>query len=234
MAEKRMFALTIVDSDAFLDMGLGSQALYFALGMRSDDEGMVNNPRKIARMIGASEDDLRVLIAKRFIIPFDSGVIVIKHWKVNNYIQKDRFHPTVYQEERAMLQVKDNGVYTLTQQSVYNLDTNCIQTGYRLDTEYRVVKNSIDKSSSSSSTTTPTLSDIASYIANKNYSFTAERFFNYCNRKGWDNIENWQEYADSWQSIEKSNTQRNRISDINERTYSKGAIEADLNDPTAI
>jgi len=139
VAERRMFAKTIIDSDSFLDMPLSTQCLYFHLSMRADDEGFVNNPKKIQRMIGASDDDLKLLIAKSFLIFFDTGVVVIKHWHIHNYIQKDRFKCTVYQEERELLTVKDNGAYTL--------DTECIQDGYRMDTQYRLGKDSIGKDS---------------------------------------------------------------------------------------
>lgn len=108
-----MFAKTIIDSDAFLDMPLSTQALYFHLSMRADDEGFINNPKRIQRTIGASDDDLKVLLAKNFIISFDTGVIVIKHWKIHNYIRGDRLQETAYKEERAMLELKDNGAYTL-------------------------------------------------------------------------------------------------------------------------
>ena len=97
MAERRMFSKTIIDSDSFLDMSLSTQALYFHLSMRADDEGFINNPKKIMRMIGASEDDLKVLIMKNFILTFESGVIVIKHWKIHNCIRKDRLVTTNYQ-----------------------------------------------------------------------------------------------------------------------------------------
>ena len=113
MAERRMFAKTIIDSDAFLDMPLTTQSLYFHLSMRADDDGFINNPKKIQRMIGASDDDLKVLLAKRFLIPFESGIVVIKHWRIHNYIQKDRYKETVYQEEKSRLEVKDNNAYTL-------------------------------------------------------------------------------------------------------------------------
>ena len=103
MAERRMFAKTIIDSDAFLDMPLSTQALYFHLSMRGDDEGFVNNPKKIARMLGSGDDELKVLVAKKFIILFDSGVIVIKHWKLHNYIRGDRLKDTNYLDERDML-----------------------------------------------------------------------------------------------------------------------------------
>ena len=126
MADRRMFAKTIIDSDAFLDMPLSSQALYFHLSMRADDEGFINNPKKIQRMIGASEDDLKVLIAKSFIIPFESGIVVIKHWKIHNYIRCDRLKNTVYEEEKSLLEVKDNGAYTLNTElkEIEKLDSN--------------------------------------------------------------------------------------------------------------
>lgn len=112
MADKRMFTMKIVDSDAFLDMPLSSQCLYFHLNMRADDDGFVNNPRRIQRMIGASDDDMKLLIAKRFLLVFESGVVVIKHWRMNNYLRKDRYTPTQYQEEFHRLCVKDDGAYT--------------------------------------------------------------------------------------------------------------------------
>lgn len=118
-----MFAKTIIDSDAFIDMPLSTQALYFHLSMRGDDDGFINNPKKIQRMVGASDDDLKVLIMKRFIIPFESGIVVIKHWKIHNYIQKDRYKPTVYAEEKALLTSKENGAYTECIQDVSNTDT---------------------------------------------------------------------------------------------------------------
>lgn len=108
-----MFAKTIIDSDAFIDMPLSTQALYFHLSMRADDDGFINNPKKIQRMIGASDDDLKMLIVKKFIIPFDSGIVVIKHWKIHNYIRGDRKKETVYPEEMALLMEKENGAYTL-------------------------------------------------------------------------------------------------------------------------
>lgn len=131
-----MFAKTIIDSDAFVDMPLSTQALYFHLSMRADDDGFINNPRKVQRMIGASDDDMKVLIMKRFIIPFESGIVVIKHWKIHNYIQKDRYKPTVYAEEKKQLAVKDNGSYT-----------ECIQDGYNvsnMDTQVSIGEVSIE------------------------------------------------------------------------------------------
>jgi hypothetical protein len=137
-----MFAKTIVTSDAFLDMSLSARCLYFTLGMFADDDGFVNNPKSIMRQVGASQDDLNLLLLKRFILAFDSGVIVIKHWRIHNYIQSDRFKPTVYTEEREMLKLKKNKAYSL---NVSTLDTECIQDGYSLETQDSIGKDSIDK-----------------------------------------------------------------------------------------
>ena len=123
MAERRMFAKTIVLSDAFLDMPLSARCLYFTLGMLADDDGFVNSPKSIMRQAGASTDDLNLLMVKRFILKFDSGVIVIKHWRIHNYIQKDRYKESKYMEEKATLMIDQNGAYTECIQDVSTLDT---------------------------------------------------------------------------------------------------------------
>ena len=137
MAERRMFAKTIIDSDAFLEMPLSAQALYFHLSMRADDDGFINNPKKIQKIVGSSEDDLKLLCLKNFVIPFDSGIVVIKHWRIHNYIQKDRYKETVYQDEKQLLHIKDNKAYTL--------DTECIQVVSSMDTQVSIDKGKLDK-----------------------------------------------------------------------------------------
>lgn len=150
MAEKRMFTQKIIDSDAFLDMPLSSQALYFHLNMRADDDGFVNNPKRIQRTIGASEDDLKLLCAKRFVIGFESGVIVIKHWRMHNTLRKDRYNPTQYQEELARLDIKGNNAYTeriyeLPEPEVEAVATKRQPNGNHLATQYREDKDSKEK-----------------------------------------------------------------------------------------
>ena len=140
MAQRRMFSNKIVDTDAFLDMPLSSQALYFHLSMRADDDGFIGGHKKIMRMIGCSDDDMRILLAKNFIIPFESGVCVIKHWKIHNYIQTDRYNETTYIEEKSQLDIKKNKSYTLKDKTVPQIplsqdqneqvDTKCIQNVY--------------------------------------------------------------------------------------------------------
>lgn len=124
-----MLSKTLISSDLFLDMPLSSQALYMHFTILADDDGFVNNPRRIQRMIGASEDDFKILLAKRFIISFESGIIVITHWKINNYIQKDRYKETVYQYEKSLLQLGDNNIYSLE-------TTQCIQNVYKMYTKW--------------------------------------------------------------------------------------------------
>lgn len=133
MPEKRMFTKKITESDAFLEMPLSTQCLYFHLNMFADDDGFVNSPKRVMRTIGASEDDLKLLIAKAFILVFESGVIVIKHWRMHNTLQNDRYHPTDYQEEYEMLGLKDNKSYTWK------------QNGNILETEHNITEHNLTK-----------------------------------------------------------------------------------------
>lgn len=147
MANRRMFSKDIVDSDAFLDMPISARLLYYDLGMRADDDGFVANPRRITKVIGSSEDDLKILIAKRFLLAFDSGVVVIKHWKMNNFIRKDRRKETNYIEEAKLLYIKGNGSYTFDKsQAEYKL-ISCCQPNDNQTTDTRLTQVSIGKDS---------------------------------------------------------------------------------------
>lgn len=126
LENRRMFSLDVVDTDIFLDLPISSQALYFHLGMRADDDGFVSSPKRVTAMIGANQDDLKLLIAKGFVIVLEGGVVVIRHWKQNNYIQSDRHKDTIYQSQMAALTV-NNGIY--------EVDTECIQTVSEMDTQ---------------------------------------------------------------------------------------------------
>lgn len=144
MAERRMFAKTIIDSDAFLEMPLSTQALYFHLSMRADDDGFLNNAKKIMRMVGANQNDYDLLVAKSFIIQFDDGICVIKHWRINNYLRNDRYKPTIYAEQRDMLEVKENGRYSLKKDDGIPLGIPMVD---RCETQYSIGKDSIVKDS---------------------------------------------------------------------------------------
>ena len=150
MAERRMFSKTIIDSDAFLDMPLSTQALYFHLSMRADDDGFTNNPKKIMRMIGASQNELELLLGKRFLILFETGVVVIKHWKIHNYIRSDRYKPTVHIEEYNQLTLKENKAYTeaIPMPATKGMTSGIPidnQEGTQMDTQVRLGKDSIGK-----------------------------------------------------------------------------------------
>ena len=216
MAERRMFAKTIIDSDAFLDMPMSTQALYFHLSMRADDDGFINNPKRIQRMIGASDDDLKLLIAKSFIIVFESGVVVIKHWKIHNYIQSDRYKPTVYAEEKSLLDVKKNKAYTLS-------NGECIQNGYITDTQDRLGKDRLGKDRlgkdrlelgkdsidieepkrKAKRFTPPTLEEVTAYCIERNNSVDPQHFIDYYTSNGWlvgkNKMKDWKAAVRTWE-----------------------------------
>lgn len=126
MAERRMMSKSIIKSDTFLDMPATTQNLYFHMLLDADDDGFINAPKSIMRMIGAKDDDMKVLAAKQFVIPFESGVVVIKDWKIHNYIQNDRYKPSTL-PERDLLNIQKDKTYTL-KSDVSRMDTECIQT----------------------------------------------------------------------------------------------------------
>ena len=202
MAERRMFAKTIIDSDAFLEMPLSTQSLYFHLSMRADDDGFVNNPKRIQKMIGASDDDLKLLIAKSFILIFESGVIVIKHWRINNYIRNDRYHETVYQEEKALLNIKNNDAYTLGIPSVNQLVD-------QRDTEVSIGKDSIDKFNKekdkreSRNFVPPSLSEVKAYCQERNNGINPQHFIDFYASKGWmigkNKMKDWKAAVRTWE-----------------------------------
>ena len=137
MAKRRMFSLDVVDTDDFLDMPSSTQNLYFHLGMRADDDGFVSNPKKITRVVNCCADDFKLLITKGFIIPFESGVCVIRDWRQNNYIQTDRYHPTLYLAEKDQLGITKSGQF-------YLLDTECIQPVSKMEAEVRLGKDRLE------------------------------------------------------------------------------------------
>lgn len=143
MAQKRMFSRKITESDAFTNMPLSAQCLYFHIGMAADDDGFVDGVNRIRRSIGAAEDDLKLLIAKSFLIPFESGVVVVRQWHIHNYIQKDRYTPTAHVDEMARLVVLGEGevgAYAIRSQQleiadVSAMDTECIHSVSTMDTK---------------------------------------------------------------------------------------------------
>ncbi len=221
MAQRRMFSLEVVDTDLFLDLPASSQSLYFHLGMRADDDGFVSNPRKITAMVNCSLDDLRLLMSKQFVIPFDSGVCVIRDWKTNNYIQKDRYRPTRYVEEKKRLISAETGIYTL-------LDTPCIQNVSNLDTEVRLELSKDRKGKSDigadkpprtrSQFVPPTLEEVTLYVKERGSKVDPQGFIDFYAAKGWqigkNTMKDWKaacRNAENWERWDKKLDSRNAV-----------------------
>ena len=218
MAERRMFAKSIIDSDSFLDMPLSTQALYFHLAMRADDDGFVNNPKRIQRMIGSSDDELKVLIAKQYILPFESGVVVIKHWRIHNYIQKDRYHPSEC-PEKSLVKAEKGKPYEF-------LDTECIQDGnigkVRLG-KSSLGKVSVEDMDGVSDDTPPigakphkprkqfvppTLEEVEAYRLEKGYNFDSKSFIEHYEASDWHlgngrKVRYWKQCCATWENNAK-------------------------------
>ncbi len=222
MAQKRMFSQQIIDSDAFLEMPLSAQALYFHLSMRADDDGFVNNPVKIGRIINASTDDLKILLAKNFIISFQNGVIVIKHWRINNYLRKDRYTETVYLDEKAQLDVKENGAYTLL--GIPN-DNQMSTSGIHSIEKNREEKNSIEKNREeetvakrSPSFVKPTIEEIFNYCKERKNNVDPKAFYDFYESKGWfvgkNKMKDWKAAVRTWEQRESSNKKNTSRPDV--------------------
>lgn len=238
MAERRMFAKTIIDSDAFLDMPTTSQLLYFHLSMRADDDGFVNKPKSVMRMVGCKDDDLKLLFVKKFLIPFDSGVVVIKHWKIHNYIRKDTYTETKYKEEKASLEMDENNSYRLASDSPLRLRDESVTSP---STQDRLGKESIGKESiimgdsdeSAQKKTTkfipPSVEEVADYCFERGNTVNPETFVDFYSAKGWmlgkNKMKDWKAAVRTWERKEKEQPNRpqksnyvdsikNRVTDV--------------------
>ena len=218
MANKRMFSLSVVDTDQFLEMPISSRLLYYELGMRADDDGFVDNFKKILLFTGLKEDDLKVLIAKQYVLPFESGVIVIRHWRMNNYLQKDRTKPTIHQEELKKLELDNNNVYNLYTNCIHSIDKN------RLD------KNRIDIFKK------PTLEEVKQYCNERKNNINPQRFIDFYESKGWmvgkNKMKDWKACIRTWEKTDKTLPtwfdKTNEVESTNEEE--KRELEAILND----
>ena len=203
MAQKRMFSLNVVDTDRFLEMPISSRLLYYELGMRADDDGFVDNWKKIMLFAGLKEDDMKILITKQFIIPFESGVIVIKHWRLNNYLQKDRTKPTIYQEELKQLGLDENNVYTLYTDCIHSIDKNSIDKNRIEEKENIKRKRNFIK---------PTIEEIEEYCSERNNGINANAFYDFYESKDWyvgkNKMKDWKACVRTW---EQRNTKSNKI-----------------------
>lgn len=211
MAERRMFAKTIVLSDAFLDLPMSARCLYFTLGMFADDDGFVNSPRGIMRQCGASEDDMKLLLAKKFLLAFDSGVIVIKHWRINNYLRSDRYQGTKYIEEKESLIIDQNGAYVQPKQAG-------IPGGIPNDGIPRLGKDRLGKDSTpkgvSGRFAPPTLEEVKAYCRERGNNVDPERWMDFYQSKGWmvgkNKMKDWKAAVRTWEKEAKTGNNRAR------------------------
>ena len=197
MAERRMFAKTIIDSDAFIDMPVTARLLYYDLAMRADDDGFVNSPKKIMRMVGASQDDLAILISKKFIIPFDSGIVVIKHWRIHNYIRKDTYHETTYREEKRLLTLDEKNAYTL-QDRDESVDGTLTQVRLGKVRKGKNIK------------IPPTLEEVTAYCNERHNNIDPQTFIDFYESKGWyvgkNKMKDWKACIRTWEKSDRKHT----------------------------
>ena len=221
MAERRMFAKTIIDSDAFLEMPTTSQLLYFHLAMRADDDGFVNKPKSLMRMVGCKDDDLKLLFVKKFLIPFESGVVVIKHWKIHHYIRKDTYTETKYKEEKSTLELDENSAYRIAETSPLQICDESVtspSTQVRLGKdrlgEVRVGEDSVGDEDINVPTkpskrfTPPTVDEVREYCEERGNSVNPQRFVDYYSSNGWmvgkNKMKDWKAAVRTWEQKEKS------------------------------
>ncbi len=220
MAVKRMFSNLVIDNDIFLDLPLSAQALYFHLGLKADDDGFLSCVRRIMKTIGAAESDLSVLLKAGFLIEFPQNrVYVVRHFRINNDLKTDRYHPTLFQEEFSKLTLDSNKIYNLVPdsetdclQTVSNLETDCLQGVSGLETENRLDKNSIDKNESVCGKLTkkfipPSVEEVSKYAESINKRLDAQRFCDYYEQRGWTvgkgdghKMKSWQAAVRMWDS----------------------------------
>ena len=215
MAQKRMFDKSVVSTDDFLEMPISTQNLYFHLSMNADDDGFVDKCKAIMKMCGASEDDMKVLIMKYYVIPFESGVIVIRHWKLNNFLRKDRHNATIYQEELSQLCVDSKNVYQLEE----NGQPNNGQPSYgqpRLD-KNRIEKKEIENNklfSKERKFVKPTVEEVEQYCLERKNNIDPRQFVDFYESKGWkvgnQPMKDWKACVRTWEKNHKNDNQFNQ------------------------
>ncbi|MFR3791361.1 MAG: hypothetical protein ACLTWO_05445 [Blautia massiliensis (ex Durand et al. 2017)] len=217
MANKRMFSLSVVDTDRFLDMPVSTQALYFHLGMHGDDDGFVSGPRKIARAAGCNDDDLRLLIQKKYIIPFKSGVVVITDWKINNTLKNDRYKPTVYQDELNELTTTPGGSYECGSKLIPEWNQN----GTKLEPQHNITEHNLTEHRESVAAkpptpaqkqgkrfVPPTVEEVGAYCTERRNLIDPQQFVDFYTANGWTQghgkkIKDWKACVRTWESRDK-------------------------------
>ena len=224
MAERRMFAKSIVLSDAFLDMPLSARCLYFTLGMLADDDGFVSSPKAIMRQCGASQDDFKVLLTKRYILAFDSGVIVIKHWRINNYLRSDRYQETTYIEEKDTLTTDQKGAYT--EKNKPGIPGGIPNMGIPSIGKDSIGKDNINKGRF----TPPSVDDVKVYCQERNNKIDPQSFIDFYESKGWmigkNKMKDWKAAVRTWEK--RRNEPKTQFHQMEQNTYDYDDLEKKL------
>jgi len=224
MAERRMFAKSIVLSDAFLDMPLTARCLYFTLGMLADDDGFVGNPKAIMRQCGASQDDMAVLLQKRYILGFDSGIIVIKHWRINNYLRNDRYQSTTYLEEKDTLELDAKNAYTEREKGV----------GIPIMGIPSIGKDSIGKDNINNRCrfTPPSVDEVRAYCSERKNNIDPQTFIDFYESKGWligkNKMKDWKAAVRTWEKRRKDDKPKSQFHNFEQNNYDYNDLEKKL------
>ena len=198
MGKRRMLCTDITRSDAFLDMPQSTRLLYYDLVQEGDDEGFVDNPKTIMKLTGATNDDMNILLARKFVILPDEqkGVVVIKHWYIHNYIRKDRMTETNYKDIKELLSFDENGSYTMP--------TKCLPTANQMPAQDKLSKDKLSKvNNNKTHFTKPTLEEITEYISDRHSDVDPNRFFDYYESNGWrvgkNPMKDWKACVRTWE-----------------------------------
>lgn len=252
MALKRMFSLNVVDTDKFMDMSTSAQALYFHLGMHGDDDGFVSSPRKIARAAGCNEDDLKLLAAKGYIIPFESGVVVITDWTLNNTLRNDRYKATVYQTEKGALSINAAGQYVLKSASGVvgipsddQMATNGMPLVSSLEPQHNIAEHNLtehsvternrgasrkappaDKPPKTRAFVPPSVEEVKAYCLERGNNIDPQYFVDFYEAKGWmlgkNKMKNWKAAVRTWEQRESK--KEKELSEFDKRTQEYEAL----------
>lgn len=225
---RRMFSSDIVSSDAFLEMPVSTQSLYFQLGVNADDDGFISSPKIIMKILGSSEDDLKILLAKKFLLKFENGIFVIKHWRINNQIRKDRYRESKYIREKELLFIRENGSYSFNQENAlplprgyYSIEQLDLEFGNQVATngcrsigKVSIGKVSIDKiSNTQTKFVKPTPEEIKSYCLERKNKVDPDRFYDFYESKGWkvgkNPMKDWKACIRTWEKNDTNNTPKN-------------------------
>ena len=229
-----MFSKSIVLSDAFLDMPMSARCLYFTLNMFADDDGFVGSPKGIMRQCGASQDDMKILLAKRFILDFDSGVIVIKHWRINNYLRNDRYKETTYLEEKETLTIDQKGAYTEKDKGggIPSGIPSGIPMVDQCETQYRLGKDSIGKDNTSRGFKVPTLEEVQEYCKSRGNNIDPEMFIAHYESNGWmvgkNKMKSWKSAIITWEKRREEKPKTTQFNNFHQRENDWASLEKEL------